>query len=56
LIVQEQHTDGQVKQNPISMHRFDDGWRILLPPKMLDQFSRYVNNPELWQNGSKGTQ
>jgi len=56
LIVQEQHTDGQVKQNPISMHRFDDGWRILLPPKMLDQFGRYVNNPELWQNGSNGTQ
>ncbi len=47
LIVQEQHTDGQVKQDPIPMHHFNDGWRILLPPKMLDQFGRYMNNPEL---------
>lgn len=44
LTVQEQHTDGQIKQNPISMHHFDDGWRILLPPKMLDQFGRFLSN------------
>ncbi len=56
LIVQEQHGDGQVKQDPIQFSHFDNGWRILLPPKMLDRFGRYVNNPELWQNGSNGTQ
>jgi hypothetical protein len=44
LTVQEQHTDGQIKQNPISMHHFDDGWRILLPPKMLDLFGRFLSN------------
>ena len=44
LIVQEQHTDGQVKQNPIPMQQFDDGWRVLLPPKMLNQFGNYLNH------------
>ncbi len=44
LIVQEQHNDGQVKQNPIPMQLFDGGWRILLPPKMLNQFANYLNN------------
>ena len=52
LIVQEQHTDGGVRQNPIPMHHFDDGWRVITPPKMLDVLNRYLNSPELWQKAT----
>jgi RNA polymerase sigma factor (sigma-70 family) len=48
LIVQEQHKDGTVRQNPIQMHLFADGWRVITPPKMVDVMSRYLNSPELW--------
>jgi hypothetical protein len=54
LIVQEQHTDGQVKQNPIPLHRFDDGWRVLTPPKMLGALEGFLNNPGLWPKDSTG--
>ena len=54
LIVQEQHTDGVVRQNPIQMHRFDEGWRVITPPKMVDVMGRYLNNPQLWPSDSTG--
>lgn len=52
LIVQEQHKDGVVRQTPIQMHHFDDGWRAITPPKMLDVLGRYLNNPQLWPTDS----
>jgi RNA polymerase sigma factor (sigma-70 family) len=54
LIVQEQHNDGVVRQNPIQLHHFDDGWRIITPPKMVDVLGRYLNNPQLWVTDSTG--
>lgn len=52
LVVQEQRTDGQEKQHTVQMHHFDEGWRVLLPPKMLNQFSEYLNSSQLWANDS----
>ena len=54
LIVQEQHADGTVRQNPVQMHHFDDGWRAITPPKMVDVLGRYLSNPQLWATGSTG--
>jgi hypothetical protein len=30
VIEQHQYTDGRVRQNQVTMHHFDDGWRIML--------------------------
>jgi len=54
LSVQEQHGDGSVRQTPIPMQRFEDGWHVITPSKMVDVLGRYLGNPQLWAMDSTG--
>ena len=35
LVEQHQYVDGRVRQNEVKVHRFDDGWRIMLGDEKL---------------------
>jgi RNA polymerase sigma factor (sigma-70 family) len=46
LIEQHQYEDGTVRQNPITMHHFDDGWRVVLgDARILRGFEQTLNTP-----------
>jgi len=50
--VQEKRADGVVRQTRIPLHHFQDGWRIITPPKMVGVLGRFLSNPQLWASDS----
>jgi hypothetical protein len=44
LIEEHQYQDGSVRQNPITLHREDDGWHILLDDKRLEKLGAYLSS------------
>src|SRR5262249_44609457 len=35
LVEQHQYQDGRVRQNQVTLHRFDDGWRVVFGDEKL---------------------
>ena len=44
LVEEHQFEDGKVRQNPITLHREVDGWRIVLDEKRLQKFVMYLES------------
>jgi TolA-binding protein len=44
LTEEHQYEDGRVRQNSITLHRYDDGWRVVLDEKRLQKFIMYLES------------
>jgi hypothetical protein len=44
LVEEHQFEDGKIRQNPVTLHRQDDGWRIVLDEKRLQKFVMYLES------------
>jgi hypothetical protein len=47
LRTQWQYDDGRIRTNDLRFHRYDDGWRQVIPGGIVDKLGGMINNPDL---------